>query len=188
MEQDTTFLASERWVIEQDDYKQTLYHRSARHDSMETLQNLLDLSTNPQVLCEILQIQDIEGKTALHYAASNSAPRITTILDSIKECDPKDIANLINIESKHGETVIHLAAHNAYTLYMYSLKCEFEHAGSMEFVNCPSCRLFHSTYISPIYPVVYRECNFLGWESVQDCLKYSSQISIYQPDLKAQSL
>ena len=115
MDEGATFLASERWVIEQDNYKQTPYHRTARHDSMETLQNLLDLSTNPQVLGEILQIQDIEGKTALHYAASNSAKRITTILDSIKECDPKDIANLINIESKHGETVKFIWLHTMHT-------------------------------------------------------------------------
>ena len=96
-------------LIEQDGYLQTALHRAAKYERLESLQSLLDSFTDADQLFEALHIQDSEGRTALHYAVTNSPEHIAALLNPIRYCQKDKLISLLKSESTYGENVFHVA-------------------------------------------------------------------------------
>lgn len=169
-------------LTEQDDYQQTAFHRAAKYESLQSLLSLLDSVRDADKLCEILQLQDSEGRTALHYAVSNSPQHVMGILDSVRQCNRDKTTQFLKIASSYGQTVFHVAAtKDTPNLLAYLLKAsdkpddqhkilnvqDIRGRTALHYAAMSSCHLVDAIGISVVFKIT-RNCNWYQFKIVEE--------------------
>ena len=101
-----------------DTERRTVFHYASTNKDTAVLAHLLksvecvENTSNYDELCEILNIQDNEGKkTVLHYASKLGLVHVQVVLESFKTGCPEKL-KLLKHQDKHGPTAFHSAFEN----------------------------------------------------------------------------